>query len=132
MPDTVPGAGGHAGGLLDSLKSFAQSLLALAQTRLELLASEIEEQRAFVLREMLVAVVAAFCLGLGVAFAALFCVILVWDHAVARLIVVGLFALFFLAACGALVVVMRALARERPRIFSTAIREVSRDRESLR
>ncbi len=129
MPEAAGGAGRQAGGLLDSLKTLARSLLALAQTRLDIIGSEIEEQRAILLREVLLAVIAAFCLGLGVAFSALFFVVLFWDSH--RLLVLGLFAVAFLIGAGAAIVALRAADRDRPRAFSATIQEIGKDRESL-
>ena len=122
-------AAGGAGGLLDSLKTLARSLLALAHTRLDIIGSEIEEQRAILVREVLLAVIGAFCLGLGVAFAALFFVVLLWDSY--RLLVLGLFAIVFLIGAGVIITALLAASRDRPRIFSTTIQELDKDRESL-
>lgn len=122
-------AAGGAGGLLDSLKTLARSLLALARTRLDIIGNEIEEQRAILVREVLLAVVAAFCLGLGVAFTALFFVVLFWDSH--RLLVLGLFAMVFLIGAGAMIAALRAIGSDRPRIFSATIQELDKDRDSL-
>jgi len=130
MSEAAGGEGRQAGGLLVSLKTLARSLLALAHTRLDIIGSEIEEQRAILLREVLLAVIAAFCLGLGVAFTALFFVVLFWDSQ--RLLVIGLFAAAFLIGAGAMIAALRAAGRERPRIFSATIQELDKDRESLR
>ena len=132
MPEAAGGAGGQAGGLLDSVKALARSLLALGQTRLEILGSEIEEQRAILLREVLLAIIAAFCFGLGIVFAALFFVFLFWDNPALRLAVISIFALVFLAAGAVLMVMARAAGRDRPRTFSATAEELARDRETLR
>ena len=129
MTDAPGGAGGQAGGLLDSLKTLARSLLAMGQTRLEILSSEIEEQRALFLREVLLAVIAAFCLGLGVVFTALFVVLVAPVEF--RPHVVGFFAAIFFVACGAVFAVLRAVRSDRPRTFSTTIQELAKDRDSL-
>ena len=129
MPEAAGGAGSQAGGLLDSLKTLARSLLAQGQTRLEILGNEIEEQRALFLSEVLLAVVAAFFLGLGVVFAALFILLLVPPEL--RPHVMGLFAVVFFAACAAVFAVLRAARRGRPRTFSATIRELGKDRDSL-
>ena len=129
MPEAAGGAGSQAGGLLDSLKTLARSLLALGQTRLELLGSEIEEQRALILREVLLAVVAAFFLVLGVVFAVLFIVLIVPPDF--RPHVLGLFAVVFFAACVGVFAVLRAARRDRPRAFSATIQELVKDRDSL-
>ena len=132
MPEAAGGADSQAGGLLDSVKALARSLLALGQTRLEILGSEIEEQRAILLREVLLAIIAAFCLGLGIVFAALFFVFLFWDNPALRLAVICIFALVFLAAGAVLMVMARAAGRDRPRTFSATAEELARDRETLR
>ena len=129
MPEPAGGTSGQAGGLLDSLKSLARSLLALGQTRLEILGSEIEEQRALFLRDVLVAVIAAFCLGLGLVFTALFFVLIAPLEY--RPLVVGLFAVVFFAACGAGFAALRMVGRNRPRTFSATAQELRKDRESL-
>ena len=129
MPEAAGGAGRQAGGLLDSVKTLARSLLALGQTRLEIMGSEIEEQRALFLREVVLAVVAAVLLGLGVAFTALFVVLVVPLEY--RPHVMGLFAVIFFVASGAAIVALRAARHDRPRTFSTTIQELGKDRDSL-
>ena len=116
------------GGLLDSLKSLARNFLALAQTRLEILGTEIEEQRTLLVRETLLGLAALFFVGLGVVFAAIFFLILFWDS---RLLVAGIFTLVFLAAGILVVVSLRAARAERPRIFGATVVELGKDRESL-
>ena len=130
MSQATGGAGSQAGGLLDSLKTLARSLLAQGQTRLEILGNEIEEQRALFLSEVLLAVIAAFFLGLGVVFAALFVVLVVPPDF--RPHVLGLFAIVFFAACAAVFAVLRVTRRDRPRTFSVTIRELAKDRDSLK
>jgi len=129
MREAAGGAGSQAGGLLDSLKTLARSLLALGQTRLEIMGSEIEEQRALFLREVVLAVIAAVLLGLGVAFTALLVVLVVTLEY--RPHVMGLLAVMFFVASGAVIVALRAARRDRPSTFSTTIRELGKDRESL-
>jgi uncharacterized membrane protein YqjE len=129
MPEAAGAAASQRGGLLDSLKALARSLLALGQTRLEIAGTEIEEQRALLLREVLLALTVALLLALGVAFTALFVVLVVpLEH---RAYVPGLFAVVFFVASGAAFVALRAAHRSRPRAFSATIQELGKDRESL-
>src|SRR4030042_1891209 len=89
---------GRRGGLFDSVKVLAETLLAMAHTRLELLSTEIEEQRAW-LRPMLVwTLVALFCAGVGVVLATLFVVMALWDTH--RLLALGIPAILFLLGAG--------------------------------
>lgn len=129
MPEAAGAAGSQAGGLLDSLKALARSLLALGQTRLEIMGNEIEEQRALLLREVALALIAALLLGLGVAFTALFVVLVVPLEYRPHL--VGLFAVVFFVASGSVIVALRAARRDRPSTFSATIQELGRDRASL-
>jgi len=129
MPEAAGGAGGQAGGLLDSLKGLARSLLAMGQTRLEILSGEIEEQRTLFLREALLVVIAAFCLGLGIVLCAV--TIILVAPAEFRPHVAGLFAAFFFLACGGVFIVLRAARGGRPKTFATTIQELGKDRDSL-
>jgi uncharacterized membrane protein YqjE len=130
MPEAAGPAGRQEGGLLDSLKALVRSVLALAQARLELLGNEVAEQRVLFLREVLLTVLAAFFIVLGVVFAALFVILIAPLEY--RPHVVGLFALMFFIAVGALYAVLRAVLREQQHAFSTTIQELGKDRESLR
>ncbi len=121
---------GQPVGLFDSLKAFARTVLALAQTRLEIVINEIEEQRALLAREAFLALAAVFLLGLSIVFTALFLVILFWDTH--RLLIVGLLAVVFLAAAAAFFAGLRAAQANRPKAFSATLGELAKDRESLR
>ena len=116
------------GGLLDSLKSLARNFLALAQTRLEILGNEIEEQRTLLVREALLGLAALFFAGLGTVFSAIFFLILFWDS---RLLVAAVFAFAFLAAGAIVFASLRAARASRPRSFSATVAELAKDRESL-
>lgn len=125
----MPEEAGRALGLLESIKALARTLLAAAQTRLELAASDLEEQRALLLHQLLLSVIAVFCLGLAIVFAALFFVL--WFPDDQRALVIGLFALLFFAVTAALYALVRQTAKERPKMFSTTIAELEKDRQSL-
>ncbi len=120
---------GQPAGLFDSLKALARVSLALAQTRLQLLVNELEEQRVSLAREVLLALSAVFLLALGIVFTAAFFVVLLWDSH--RLLVLGLFAVAFLAAAAIIYSLLRAALADRPKAFSASLRELAKDRESL-
>lgn len=116
--------------MLESLKALGRSLLAIGQTRLEIISGEIEEQRALFLREALLTVVAAFCLGTGIFFSALF--VLLIAPAEFRAHVAALFAVFFFVACGVVFAVLRTAREDRPKAFAATLQEFGKDRDSLR
>lgn len=119
----------HAEGLLDSLRDLARTFLALLQNRLEIFASEIDEQRALLARIALLAAVAAFCLGLAVILGVLFVVVLFWDTN--RLLAIGAFAGALGAGGVVALLMLRAAVRQRPRLLAATLAELRKDRAKL-
>ena len=116
-------------GLLGSLKAAGATLLAILQTRLELLTTELEEEKVRMGSILVWSLVALFCAGLGIVFVALFLVRLLWDTN--PLLALGIPAiLFFAIAALACRVVMRKV-REKPRLFAATLAELEKDREQL-
>ncbi|MGV8935451.1 MAG: phage holin family protein, partial [Gallionellaceae bacterium] len=76
MRDESPGA---SLGLLDSLKRLAASLLAISYTRLELLSTELEENRERLVSTLVLLLIALFCLGVGVVLITILLVVAFWD-----------------------------------------------------
>lgn len=116
-------------GLLDSLTGLAATLVALAHTRLELLSSDLEEDRAHYVRLLVLALVALFCLGVGVVLATILLVVTFWESN--RLLVLAvLTGGFLLAGLLASRAVLRG-ARSKPRLFSSSLTELLKDRQQL-
>ena len=116
-------------GLFDSLKSLLATLSALAQTRLELLGTELEEQVARLAILLVWSIVALFLVFTAVVLAAVAIVIVFWDeHRV--LVAFGLAATLALLAGGALMYVVAQL-KARPRMFQATLEELSKDRQRL-
>jgi uncharacterized membrane protein YqjE len=116
-------------GLLDSLTRLAATLVAMTQTRLSLLALDVEEGRQQLLSLLALAFVAAMGVGLGVVLATVAVVMAFWDEQ--RIVLLGLMAGFFLI-CG-LGACLRALhlARTQPKPFAASLKELGKDRQSL-
>src|SRR3954466_8343626 len=110
------------GGLLDSLRRFASTLVEVAHTRLELLATEIDEERARLAETLWLAIGGAFCMGLGVLLAVLLLVVMFWDSH--RLLVLGTLAAGFLAGGAALLLTLRRRARRRAGMFAQSLEEL--------
>ena len=120
---------GHTEGLLDSLRGLATTFVAVLQTRLEIFASELDEQWALLEKIAVLAAVAAFCLGLAVILLVLFIVVWFWDTN--RLLAVGALAGFFGAGGIVSLLMLRATFRQRPKLLSATLAELSKDREKL-
>lgn len=118
-----------ARGLLDSLSALAASLVAVAQTRLELLCSDLDEGREHLLTLVVLGLAALFLLGVGTVLAVGALVLAFWDSY--RLLALSIFALAFLVAgvLGWLQVLRRA--RTTPRIFNASLSELAKDRQHL-
>ncbi len=117
------------GGLFDSLKVLTATLIAIAHTRLELLSTELEEERVRLSSMLVWTLVAFFCAGLGVVLATLFVVLALWDTH--RLLALGIPAILFILGAALAWLVVRGKARAKPRLFAASLTELSKDREEL-
>jgi uncharacterized membrane protein YqjE len=118
------------GDLLHSIKHLAQTLLGAAQTRLEILATEIEEERVRLEQLLLVALAAAFCLAMGIVLCVALVVLYYWDTH--RLAAAGTLAAAFLAAGVVLGLILRDKVKTRPKPFAITRGELAKDRAMLR
>lgn len=116
-------------GLLQSLRNLGATLVAVLRTRLELLATDLEEERTRLLQILLWAAGALFFFGVGVLILALLAVLLLWEERRVGAII-ALAAVFLLIGAG-LVISARNRMRARSRIFASSVQELSRDREEL-
>lgn len=117
------------GGLFDSLKTLGATLAAILQNRLELLSTDLAEERARLGSILLLALVALFCLGVGVLLLTLLVVVLFWDTH--RLAALGTLTALFLAAGAWIGWLARERLRSKPRLFEASIAELEKDREHL-
>ena len=116
-------------GLFRSLANLLSTVVAIAQTRLELLSTELQEEvhRAaeiliWTIVALLAALIGLFMLGLVIIF-------IFWDthRILASIGVTG--GLMLIAVTAALV--LRAKIRSRPRLFDATLTELAKDRASL-
>ena len=120
---------GENRGLLNSLSTFAATFVAIAQTRLELLSADMEEDREHWLSLLALALTALFCLGVGVVLATILLVVIFWDTQ--RLLVLGMLAgSFLMGGIAAWLFAMHKI-KTKPRIFTASLLELSKDRRQL-
>lgn len=121
---------GPATNLLRSLVHFGGTLLAVAQTRIELLTTEISEDLERGIRVLLWALVAVVAGNIGVMLAGLTLVIYFWDtHRVTA--AAGVTAVFLLGATLAGLVLRKRL-HQKPRLLDATRTELHRDAVALR
>jgi uncharacterized membrane protein YqjE len=116
-------------GLWGSLRRLGRTLLGVIQTRLEILSTEIAEERFHLARTLLVVLGALFCLQAGVMLAVLFIVLVVSpDH---RLATIGISALVLLLGALGSGWWLLSWLKKRPPMFAATIAELRKDRERL-
>lgn len=130
MASSDPGAAGPAPGVIGSLRSLAANAVAIVHTRLELLANEVEEERVRTLRILLLAVIALFCAAVGVLLITTWIVVALWEQY--RLVTLATLAFIYLLIAGIALRMLMAKAAQRPKLFSTSLAELARDRDLLK
>jgi len=121
---------GHRPRLADSLHGILDAGLQTAQTRLELLAVELQEEKLRLTGLALNTVLAGLLLGFGLVFVMIFLTVLFWeDH---RLLALGISTAICIGG-GLLAASNAARAfRAGTKLFSASLAELARDRAALR
>jgi uncharacterized membrane protein YqjE len=128
-PEPVEPARGPIGGLFASLAKLLATAIGIAQTRLELLTTELQEEVHRVAEIMVYAVIALLAAGVGLFLLALVVIFAFWDtHRIVASIAVTS-AVFLIAVVAALV--LRAKIRTKPAMLNATIAELKKDRASL-
>lgn len=104
--------------------------MAIVRTRLELLATELAEEKERLLTQMVLGLAALFFIGLGIVLAALFLTVALWDSH--RLLVLAVLAALFLGLGIAALFAAAKFARTQSRLFSASLAELSKDRDHLK
>lgn len=120
---------GHTESLLQSLRNLAKTFIALVQTRIEIFASEMDEERTRLARIVVLAVIAAFCLGLALVLLVLLIVVVFWDTN--RLLAIGAIASLFALGALASLVRLRSAVRQRPKFLAATLAELRKDEKEL-
>jgi len=120
---------GERRGLLGSLSALTATVVAIAHTRLELLAVDLEQERQHWLVFALLALGGLFCVGVGLVLATILLLSLFWDSH-RTLVLAATSGGFLLAGIVAGGVLMHCV-RTRPRPFASSLSELAKDREEL-
>jgi uncharacterized membrane protein YqjE len=114
------------GGLFASLRGLAATGLDLLRTRLELLAVEIQEEKARTVGLIVYSIATVLLLGAGVIFLAVFVTVLLWDSN--RLLALGVFATLFLGGGVLCLLAARRLSTAPSGLFAGSLAELAKDR----
>jgi len=114
---------------MDSIRTTLSTTAKLIRTRLEILSTELEEQREWMQHLVLLAVAGLFFVSMGLVMLTLFVVALFWEsHPVA---VMGAFAGVYLAVGIWAMLTFRSKIKVRPRLFQTTTEELAKDEAQL-
>ncbi len=128
MMNTPPGSAPP--GLFSSLRGLLVTVVALLGNRLDLLGTELAEERIRLLSLLTYGAAALLLLGAGTVYLSIFLTVLLWDSN--RLLALGIFSALFLAG-GLLALGMTiGFVRAGSRLFAASLAELGKDRDALR
>ena len=119
-----------SGGILHSLGQLGATFVGLLHTRVEIVATELEEERARIRQAILLALIAGVCLAIAALLAVSFLVVIFWESN--RLLAIGVLFFIFFGIGGGCVLRLVHEGRTRPRLFATTLSELAKDGERLR
>jgi uncharacterized membrane protein YqjE len=116
-------------GLFGSARAAIAGLVEIGHTRLQLAATELEEERLRIAALFVYACMALFFLGVGLVLFALLVVVLFWEEH--RVLVLALEAALFLGIGAGLTLAWRRKAGDKPKLLEATLAELQRDRAAL-
>jgi len=122
-------SGGEAPGVVASLRRLATNAVGIVQTRLELLANDLEEERVRTLQIVVLGAIALLCAAAGLILATTWLIVAFWEQH--RLATLAILALIYFVASGIALWALKAKAGARRKLFSTSLAELRRDRDML-
>jgi uncharacterized membrane protein YqjE len=128
--DRARSKAGQASGLLASLRQLLGTFTEILHTRVEIISIELEEEGWRIRHLIFYGLVAFLFLGLGVLMATLF--VVGASPETYQLYIVGGFAMLYLGVGAIAALAVRRSLRNRPRLFSTTLSELEKDRNSLK
>lgn len=123
-PNKIP-----AEGLFASLKNLTVTLVAIVQTRLELLSTDLEEGRERLISLLVMGFVSLFCLCFGFVLLAILIVVIFWDTH--RLFALSTLTGGFLITGGVLFKLALREFKTMPRMFESSLSELVKDQQNI-
>ena len=115
--------------LLSALKNLVSTGASIAQTRLELISTDVQIARAQFLGLLVMVIFTLFFLFFGLIMLALLIVIYSWETD--RFLALSLLTAGFLAVGGILALVVLRSLKTMPKLFEATIAELAKDRQEL-
>jgi uncharacterized membrane protein YqjE len=121
---------GSAPGFLHSLRSALTVLSSILHTRLELFATELEEERERLKQTLILMLLVFFGLSLGFILFTIFLVALFWNYG--WIAAIGCLAAVYLGIGLVAALKLRSAFLTRPGLFPATLAELGKDRDQLR
>ncbi|MGV3772360.1 MAG: phage holin family protein [Verrucomicrobiales bacterium] len=129
MPAPHANSSAPGGGIFHSARSLMATWVAILRTRVEIISTELEEQREWLEQLVIYGVASLFLLSFGLLLLTLFVVMCFWESH--RLLVLGIFSgLYLLGGFGA-VLAFRSKVRNKPKLFAATADELAKDHAYL-
>ena len=116
--------------VLAALRRLASTAVELLRTRLELLVTELGEERSRIVRFLVLAVSAGFFLALGIISLTFFVILLAWETR--PVLVAGLLTAAYLIVGVGLALKARNIIFTRSKLFSASLEELRKDHDDLK
>jgi len=129
MERSEEGEGPRPRGVFGSLRRLMATLLEVVQTRIALVATELEEQRLRSAQLLMAGFVTMFLVAMAMMFGTLFVVVTFWDTN--RTAALGAVTLFYLVLAAIAGVVWYRCHKSRPHLFAATLAELHKDRDEL-
>ena len=116
--------------MLASLRSSVATLIDIGATRLELAATEYEEERLRLLQLLISTITTLLLLSMTVLLATTFVIVLMWDSH--RLLAIGMLVMAFALATVLSALGWRRRLSQQPVFMAATVAELQRDADALR
>ncbi len=103
--------------------------VAVLRTRVEIISTELEEQREWLEKIVILAVASLFCVSMALILLTFFIVMCFWESY--RLWVLGGFSVLYLGGAVASVMLFRNKIKSKPRLFAATAEELAKDHAYL-
>ena len=116
-------------GMMDSIRTTLATTAKLVRTRLDIISTELEEQREWLQNLIIFGMAGLFFISLGLVLVTLFVVAMFWEtHRVA---VLGGFSALYLGIGIWAVITFRNMLHKRPKLFAATSQELAKDEAHL-
>ena len=116
-------------GLFESIKALTSTLVAIVHTRLELLSTDLEEDRERLMSLVILSLIALFSILIAVVLATITLIVAFWDS-YRVLALASVSGVFIIVSIATWLAAMRQ-AKKKPKMFVASLLELIKDRQHL-